>query len=243
MPKIKTELDINDQIFICQNEKNMTISEMAQKLQFPQYKIKEQLEILKANGIYNQFVNMTEEDIQKKNDITIPLHYNSMASKLLEKHNFQKSYVGFEFWKKLIALMMYKPEYLNKSLNSEIYPLIARKCNSTVANVESQLRFSLSAAMGKQKYTVVSFLSTMLNSNVDNKKEKDEKENNKLKEKIEEAEKEGNIMEKSTKDLTIIQNETLVSVPLKMINEYWYMKGFIDAIEGNNFKLTKAEEE
>ena len=41
MPKIKTELDINDQIFICQNEKNMTISEMAQKLQFPQYKIKE----------------------------------------------------------------------------------------------------------------------------------------------------------------------------------------------------------
>lgn len=235
----KEELDIEDKIFICQNEKKMTISEMATKLQLPQYKIKETLEILKANGIYKQFANMTEQEIEKKKDIVIPLHYNSMASKLLEKHNFTKSYVGFEYWKKLIALMMYKPEYLKKSLNSEIYPIIARKCDSTVANVESQLRFSLSAAMGKQKYTIVSFLSTMLNANMENEEQKEESKSNK---KIEEEENKGDSMKMNCENLKTTNEDTLIVIPLKMLNEYWYMKGYIDAVEGNKLKFSDIKE-
>lgn len=227
MSRPKQELDFEDQIFICQNDKKMSIAEMATKLQVTQSEIKEKLDILKANGVYEQLANISDEEIQKKKDIVIPLHFNSMASKLLEKNNFKKQYVGFEFWKKLIALMMYKPEYLKKSLNSEIYPIIARKCNSTVANVESQLRFSLQEAMGKQKYTIVTFLSTMLNSNVEKEETKEYKEEIK-------------VMEEKTEtksNISIIDDTTLVTVPMKMIKEYYYMKGYMDAVEGN--KLTE----
>ena len=224
MPRPKQELDFEDQIFICQNDKKMSIAEMAAELKVTQSEIKEKLDILKANGVYEQLANLSEEDIQKKKDIVIPLHFNSMASKLLEKHNFKKQYVGFEFWKKLIALMMFNPEYLKKSLNSEIYPLIARKCNTTVANVESQLRFSLQEAMGKQKYTIVTFLSAMLNSDIEREEEAKEK-----KEEIKPMEEKT----EAKSNMTIIDDTTLVTVPMKMIKEYYYMKGYMDAVEGN----------
>lgn len=220
MIKTNQDLSFEDQIFICQNDNKMSIAEIAKKLQATQSQIREKLDILKANGVYEQLKNITDEEIQKKKDIVIPLHYNSMASKLLEKNNFKKSFVGFEFWKKLIALMMYKPEYQKRSLNSEIYPIIARKCNSTVANVESQLRFSLKEAKGKQKYTIATFLSTMLNSDVEIEKNKETEGENKLME------------EKKENNLSIIDDETLVTVPMKIIKEYYYMKGYMDAIEG-----------
>lgn len=235
MSKQAKELGIEEQIFICKNSKNMSISEMSQKIGFPQYQIKETLEILKANGIYDQYVKMTDEDIARKKDITIPLHYNSMAARLLEKQNFNKNYVGFEYWKKLIALMMYKPEYLNKSLKSEIYPIIARKCYTSEANVESQLRFSLNTAMGKQKYTIVSFLSTMLNSNINDKDNYEAEKGGKTIKTMEEN-------NKKELEINTFQDETIVKVPAKIIMEYWYMKGYIDAVEGNTLKFSNAKE-
>ena len=89
-----------------------------------------------------------------------------------------------------------------------------------MANVESQLRFSLKEAKGKQKYTIATFLSTMLNSDVEIEKNKETEGENKLME------------EKKENNLSIIDDETLVTVPMKIIKEYYYMKGYMDAIEG-----------
>lgn len=231
------DLEIPEQIFICQNDGKMELSEMSKKLGVPQHKIKSTLEILKANGVFEQYLKMTDEDVKRKQDITVPLHFNSMAARLLEKQNFNKGYVGFEYWKRLIALMMYKPEYLKKSLNSEIYPIIARKTYTTVSNVESQLRYSLNAAMGKQKYTIVSFLSTMLNSTEEKKKNEEEKA-------IMETEENTTEMKdvKLVEDLnTVLSEGMLVKVPINLVTDYWYMKGYIDATKENNLKIFKED--
>lgn len=148
---------------------------------------------------------MIEPKEGNKSKIIVPGHYCSMAAKLLRKYGFKQSYVGFEYWKHLIALMLHDNNYLSKSLNSDIYPYIAGKCNSTIANVESQLRFSLKDAMDKE-YTITSFLNKILNNEESEEKEME------------------NEKQEQPKESTVINEETLIQVPIRILLKYNYMK-------------------
>lgn len=241
------EFSITDQIYLCKYYDTVETYDLATGLGTTISLVERTIEVLKKNGLYEQYKKISDEDWEqlerqetrkrgRKPNIRkptseypkqepkikpiVPGFHCAMASKLLSKYGFNKSFVGFEYWKHLIALMMCDNTYLTKSLNSEIYPYIAEKCHSTVVNVESQLRFSLKNSLAKG-YTITSFLNKVLNN------EEVEAKEPKIKEEIKEGE-ETKMEEKKTEEsndsqITINEN-TMIQVPAKILLDYYYMK-------------------
>ncbi len=226
---MQDRLSIEQEIYICKNDKTKDIKDISRELGVPQILIKETLDILKANGLYEQFKNMTEEEIKSKTDIKIPLYYNSLASRLLEKKNFNKSYQGFEYWKKLIALIAFKPEYIERSLEDEIYPIIARKCTTSVQNVYNQLKNSLIVATNSDGISIEEYLKKIL------KEWHTKQQTEYLKEPVKKIIKEQNENQNSTEEKNMI-DEIIVKVPLSFIQEHYYMKGYLDCILQKDLK-------
>lgn len=229
-------LTIEQQIFICKNDGKLTSGQMSLKLQEPRAVIREELEILKSNGLYEQYRNLSDDDIAEKMNEATPLQYKTQAEEILREYKFRKGIIGYECWKELIALLLYQPSYRKESLTKVIYPIIATKCKMKTINpiaVANALGNSLKEIQldGQTVLTFLERIGIVMEKSKREKKEAEPKEVNALetiKEETAEAE------PKEDKRTTI--EEIYVKVPLKILFDYYYLKGYFDGERKNKIQ-------
>ena len=222
-------LSIEKQIFICRNDGILTTEQMVLKIQEPRATIREELEILKANGLYEQYRKLSDEEVATKTNTATPLQYKMKAEEILQKYKFRKGIVGYECWKELIALLLYQPKYRKESLVKVIYPIIAIKCQMKTENpivVANALSSSLKEIQldGQTVSTFLEIIGIALERQKTGKKEEKketEKETPEIKTKKERP------LEAETEEMGKIE-DTYVKIPLKTLLEYYYLKGYFE---------------
>lgn len=226
------ELSVENQIYLCKyhdidNSLNVTLG-------ISEDEASRILEKLKNNGLYEQYRKMDEFEYEK---IVNKEKNKDKAQRILDRYKFDKSKTSFE---RIRETLKKCENYKNKeelNLNA-IYKdigeklgiksyIVANDCTKWLEESYQKNKAIFEMAGYWKKPTFKDFVVKELGLKNDFEQEKTDIQE--AKEDICEVKASGN------QELP----EQTITVPLKMMYEYWYLKGFVDATEGNSLRKFK----
>lgn len=85
------------------------------------------------------------DEINNKSDNDKMIFVSNMIAEILESYKISPKYMGFSYLKDCIEIVS-QNKFQAKRLNTDVYPIIAKKYNTTVANVEKGIRITIKQA-------------------------------------------------------------------------------------------------
>ena len=217
------ELSVEDQIYLCKYHDIDT--DLYTTLGLRDYEVEPILEKLKANGLYEQYRKMDEFEYEK---VIKREKKKSKAEKILDKYNFDKSKIYYERLKKTLIKCENIKNAEELNLNSlyvkvadelSIKPyVIANDCRVAIEDIYIRNHDVFRNAGYYKKPTFKDFVIREfgLKSDIQETKE--------------------NICEVKESGNQELPGQT-ITVPIKIIYEYYYLKGFLDAKQGNSLAI------
>ena len=217
------ELSIEDQIYLCQYhdiDKDLYTS-----LGLREDEVEPILNKLKANGLYDQYRKMSGEEYES---VIKREKKKSKAEKILDKYNFDKTKTYYERLKRTLIKCEELKNAEELNLNS-LYvkvanelkiesPLVANNCRIALEDIYIRNKDVFRNAGYYKKPTFKDFVIREFG----------------LKNEIQEAKEE--ICEVKGSGNQELPEQT-ITVPIKIIYEYYYLKGFLDAKQGNSLAI------
>ena len=216
------ELSVEDQIYLCKYHDVDT--DLYTNLGLKENEVEPMLDKLKANGMYDQYRQMPDEEYEK---VIKREKKKSKAEKILDKYNFDKSKIYYERLKRTLMICENIKNTEELNLNS-LYvkvadelkiesPLVANNCRTALEDTYIRNNDVFRNAGYYKKPTFKDFVIREFG----------------LKNDIQEAKE--NIYEVKERGNQELPKQT-ITVPIKMIYEYWYLKGYADGTEGNQLR-------
>lgn len=220
------ELSIEKQIYLCKYHDVDTslCSAMGMKAE----EIQEILKRLKANGLYEQYRKMDEFEYDK---VLKAEKNKTRAEKILDKYRFDKNRNTYERMKQVLSKCESIRDVANLNM-STVFRSIAQKEGVETYVINNDCKRAIDTAYAENKSlfltsgyankpTLKEFISKELRM-------KTEQEGQKI---IHEA------REDDFKQLSEKANSAItIQVPIEQMYEYYYLKGFLDATEGNTLR-------
>lgn len=232
------DLSIEKQIYLCKYHDVDT--SLYTTLGLKEDEVEQILKRLKENGLYEQYRKMSEFEYERviKNEKN-----KTKAEKILEKYKFDKARSYCERIKQVINLCDSVKNTTNFNLMNIMKKIavqentkaaiILNDCNRAISQTYTINKEIFSYSGYNKKPTLKEFIIKELDITIPDKEPSEAEENKEYKnqEQINEAE---DIKSVENKILNV--NEMTIQVPIKILYEYYYLKGFLDATEGNNLK-------
>lgn len=254
------ELSVEDQIYLCkyhdvdhalENTMHMTTEE-----------VEKALNKYKENGLYEQYRNLSDEEyekiiIQEKKDKRMK-KYNQKQDiykkekEILDKYNFDKKKTTYNYFIELLIEAERTIKNNEEFITNKVLRSIASKTGNKIYNISNECQRYLTNTYTNNKerffkyYKKPSLREFIINEcisdikeieTIDMKKEEDKVQDTQNKD-VEilslENENKKEIQEMEIKDTkqNILKKDMLVQVPLNLILQLYYLKGYIDKQEG-----------
>lgn len=222
------ELSIEKQIYLCKYHDVDTslCSTMGMKAE----EIEQTLEKLKQNGMYEQYRKMDEFEYEK----VIKKEKNkTRAEKILDKYKFDKNRSTYERMRQVLNECEGIREVANLNMTTVFRKLaqragvekyvIANDCKRAIDKAYTENVESFATSGYASKPTLKEFIAKELRMKVENEVE----------EKLQEIKESDNKQLPKEKQ---INSTMMIQIPIEQVYEYYYLKGFLDATEGNTLR-------
>ena len=228
------ELSVEKQIYLCKYHDVDTA--LGNTMGLRAEDIKQILEKLKANGLYEQYRKMDEFEYER---VVKAERNKTKSEKILDKYKFDKSKSTYERMKQVIneCANIKDVTKLNITLiyrkiadkNKVKYYVIANDCKRAIdkAYEENEELFMTSGYVSKP--TLKEFIAKELRMKVTQDIIEDD---------IDEVNGNKQFPEaiKTEVNKIKIDSTIMIQIPIEQMYEYYYLKGFLDATEGNNLR-------
>lgn len=220
------ELSIEEQIYLCKYHDVDTA--LTKTMHINSEEVEKLIQKYKENGLYEQYRNLSDEEYEeviKKEKISkkykkTEINYEKQRE-ILNKYNFDKSKEAYKYF--LIMLSEAEKVIRNDKefVLAEVFRRIGEKTNIMAYNIQNECQRYLTKtyidnkelfSKYKQKPTIKEFLLSEINI----QKETFET--------IEETPTQENNVISNTSTNNILREDMLIQVPIKMVQEYFYMK-------------------
>lgn len=217
------DLSVEKQIYLCKYHDVDT--SLCNTMGMKAEEIEETLKRLKANGLYDQYRKMDEFEY----DRVIKVEKNkTRAEKILDKYRFDRSRSTYERMRQVLSECESIRDVANLNMTT-VFRKIAQKEKVETYVINNDCKRAIDSAYAENE-------NLFLTSGYANKptlkefiaKELQMKTEKEIKEKVHEVKEGGNkqLPEK-------VGSAIMIQIPIEQMYEYYYLKGFLDATEGN----------
>ena len=253
------ELSVEDQIYLCKYHDVDHALESTMHMSAAE--VEKAIKKYKENGLYEQYRNLSEEEYEKivikeKRDKKYRKDKNKdvyeKEKEILDKYNFDKKKTTYNYFIELLVEAERTIKNNEEFIINKVLRSIASKTGNKIYNISNECQRYLTNTYTNKKElftnykTKPSLREFIINEcisdikkieTIDMKKEEDKVQDTQNKD-VEilslENENKKEIQEMEIKDTkqNILKKDMLVQVPLNLILELYYLKGYIDKQEG-----------
>lgn len=229
------ELTVEDQIYLCKYHDIDT--SIYRNLGLKEGEVKELIKKYKENGLYEQYRNLSDEEyekiIKKENAEKRKYITNRKEREILDQYNFDKNKDTYNYYIELLSEAERTKQHNEEFIAAKVYERIAKLKNTNRVNIQNECQRYLNNTFSnneklflqkyKQKPTIMQFIMKEIEiiENIESK-------NNKS---VQEIEQKDNSDENIITKNNVLSEKMIVQVPISIIMEYYYQRGYIDALK------------